>query len=136
MGDSIDRVRRTLTDPQRKLWRDDVEGICSSPDMCFEYGETVRCWPCAARQSAAAGIEIDSSTPNSPEAFRLRRELKAARDALTLCANRLDTIVVSMIASGCNARWEVGEWADHARRAALGDNQAQRFDKWPARDRN
>lgn len=34
MGDLTDRDRRTLSDPQRLLWRDDVEGICPTPGAC------------------------------------------------------------------------------------------------------
>ena len=36
-----DLVARALTDPQRMLWKDDVEGICLSVDLCFEYGDYV-----------------------------------------------------------------------------------------------
>ena len=73
-------VARALTDPQRMLWKDDVEGICPSIDLCFEYGDTARCWPCAAKQSASLGVSVDTSQPNLPEVSRLRRELKAQGD--------------------------------------------------------
>ena len=73
-------VARALTDPQRMLWKDDVEGICPSIDLCFEYGNTARCWPCAAKQSASLGVSVDTSQPNLPEVSRLRRELKAQGD--------------------------------------------------------
>lgn len=72
-----DRERRTLTDPQRLLWRDDVEGICPTPGACWEYGETARCGPCAIKQAAAIGVESNLSVPNLPEVYRLRRQLRA-----------------------------------------------------------
>lgn len=72
-------ANRTLTDPQRMLWRDDVEGICQSPDMCFEYGDHVRCGPCAIKQATSLGVESDLSLPYLPEVYRMRRELAAAK---------------------------------------------------------
>jgi len=72
-----DRERRTLSDPQRLLWRDDVEGICPTPGACWEYGETARCGPCAIKQAANLGVESDMALPNLPEVYRLRRKLKA-----------------------------------------------------------
>lgn len=71
------RERRTMTDPQRMLWRDDVEGICQSPDLCFEYSETVRCGPCGIKQADKCGVASNHSVPNLPEVYRLRRQLKA-----------------------------------------------------------
>lgn len=66
---------RTLEDHGRMLWRDDVEGHCASPDMCFEYGDTVRCSPCAIKQSAAAGVQVRNPDGSySPEVCRLKRE--------------------------------------------------------------
>lgn len=77
---SEERNRRTMTDPQRMLWRDDVEGICSTPDLCFDdYCERVRCGPCAIQQATRAGVESDLSVPNLPEVYRLRRALEQAR---------------------------------------------------------
>lgn len=70
------RDRRTLSDPQRLLWRDDVEGICPTPGACWEYGDTARCGPCAIKQAAALGVESNMSLPNLPEVYRLRRLLK------------------------------------------------------------
>jgi hypothetical protein len=72
-----DRERRTMTDPQRLLFRDDVEGICPSPGACWEYGDTARCGPCAIKQAALHGIESNMALPNLPEVYRLRRKLKA-----------------------------------------------------------
>lgn len=74
-----ERDRRTLTDPQRLIWRDDVEGICPTPDMCFEYGEHARCGPCAIKQADARGVISDLSLPNLPEVSRLQRENAALR---------------------------------------------------------
>ena len=71
-----ERDRRTMTDPQRMLWRDDVEGICSNPDLCFENGCRVRCGPCAIKQAQANGVDSDLSVANLPEVYRLRRKLK------------------------------------------------------------
>lgn len=74
--DDAARVSRTMTDPQRMLWADDVKGICQSPDMCFEYGEHVRCGPCAIKQATNAGVESDLTVPNLPEVYRLQRKIK------------------------------------------------------------
>lgn len=71
-----ERERRTMTDPQRMIWRDDVEGICPTIADCFEYGDHVRCGPCAIKQAAAHGVETDQSVPNLPEVYRLRREIR------------------------------------------------------------
>jgi len=70
----VKRNARTLSDPQRLLWRDDVEGICPNPDMCFEYSQTARCGPCAIKQAEAAGVEPNLTLPNSPEVSRLTHE--------------------------------------------------------------
>ena len=43
-----DKVNFTLTDGQRLIRKQDVEGFCRSPDMCFEGSPTARCHPCAA----------------------------------------------------------------------------------------
>ena len=67
-------VERTLSDTQRLIWRDDVEGICPSLDLCFDYGGTVRCAPCAIKQSQARGVEPNMGLPNLPEVSRLRRK--------------------------------------------------------------
>ena len=74
------RDRRTMTDTQRLIWRDDVEGICPTPDMCFEYGEHVRCGPCAIKQATACGVASDLSLPNLPEVSRQHREIAALRE--------------------------------------------------------
>lgn len=66
---------RMLLDHGRMLWRDDVSGHCQSPDMCFEYTDTVRCGPCAISQSRAEGIEpLNQDHSYLPEVCRLKRE--------------------------------------------------------------
>mgnify|MGYP000905387886 CR=1 FL=1 len=81
---------RQLIDPQRMLWRDDVEGICPSIDMCFEYSTHVRCGPCAIKQSIARGVEPDLVTiPNLPEVSRLTRENKRLQDELNTRSPRV-----------------------------------------------
>lgn len=85
---------RQLIDPQRMLWRDDVEGICPTIDMCFEYGEHVRCGPCAIKQSIARGVEPDLVTiPNLPEVSRLTRENKRIQDELNTRSSVTDEMV-------------------------------------------
>ena len=75
-------VERTMTDHQRMLWRDDVEGICPTPDMCFEYGDHVRCGPCAIKQATARGVQTDYSVPNLPAVYRLERRTTELETAL------------------------------------------------------
>lgn len=78
----VESNRRTLTDHGRMLWRDDVEGICPTPDMCFEYGEHVRCGPCAIKQATQAGVESEKTASYLPEVCRLRRRLAELEKAL------------------------------------------------------
>ncbi len=82
MGDLTDRERRTLSDPQRLLWRDDVEGICPTPGVCWEYGDTTRCGPCAIKQAEKFGVESNHTLPNLPEVYRLRREARDQADEI------------------------------------------------------
>jgi hypothetical protein len=80
-----ERVKRTLTDCQRMLWRDDVENICKTPDSCFEYSDRVRCGPCAIQQAAACGVKTDFTVPNLPEVYRKNcriKELEARLEGL------------------------------------------------------
>lgn len=77
-----DRDRRTLSDPQRLLWRDDVEGICPTPDVCWEYGDIARCGPCAIKQAEKFGIESNHALPNLPDVYRLRRANTQAADEI------------------------------------------------------
>ncbi|MGB3844265.1 MAG: hypothetical protein WA940_00210 [Sphingopyxis sp.] len=86
-ADEITRLRatvaRTMTDPQRMIWADDVKGICRSPDMCFEYGEHARCGPCAIDQATVCGVVSDLAVPNLPEVSRLQRENNSLRAELS-----------------------------------------------------
>lgn len=71
---------RTLSDHGRMLWRDDVEGHCPSPELCFEYGPTVRCSPCAIKQAEDAGVAtLHPDRTYSPQECRLKRELAASK---------------------------------------------------------
>lgn len=81
MNELTERERRTMTDPQRLLWRDDVEDICQSPALCWEMGETARCGPCAIEQANLCGVVSNMALPNLPEVYRLRRKLKALGDS-------------------------------------------------------
>lgn len=90
MGDLTDRERRTLSDPQRLLWRDDVEGICPTPGVCWEYGDTTRCGPCAIKQAEKFGVESNHTLPNLPEVYRLRREARDQADEITRLREALD----------------------------------------------
>ena len=71
----------TLTDPARLIRAPDVEGICTDPDMCFEYGP-VRCEPCARKASEAKGAPCDYRRSRLPEVCRLKREVEALRSLL------------------------------------------------------
>lgn len=73
-----DAMRFTLTDCQRLLRESDVEHICPSRELCFEYSDRVRCGPCAIKQSEVYGVEPDHSLPFAPEQYRLKRQLRAA----------------------------------------------------------
>lgn len=69
-------IARAKTDHGRMLWRDDVEGICPSIDLCFEYGEHVRCGPCAIKAAARDGVQVIDAPTFLPEVARLKRELR------------------------------------------------------------
>ena len=94
-----DRDRRTLSDPQRLLWRDDVEGICPTPDLCWEYGDIARCGPCAIKQAEKFGIESNHALPNLPDVYRLRRANTQAADEIA----RLREEVASLQQRGAQA---------------------------------
>lgn len=81
-------VNFTLTDPQRLIRKEDVEGACQTPDMCFEHGGPARCWPCAARASAMRGVTVDDRLPKAPNEARLIRENERLRSALLRWRNR------------------------------------------------
>lgn len=101
----VERNRRTLTDTQRLIWRDDVEGICPSPDMCFEYGEHVRCGPCAIKQSLANGVEPDMSLPNLPEVSRQRREIERLTAQLAEARQAERAAVVAFLRGEIDPEW-------------------------------
>lgn len=71
------KVNRTLSDPGRMLWPEDVEGHSLSPDLCSEFAEdggpVGRCGPFAIAQARAAGIEPISYSRNL-QAVRLQRD--------------------------------------------------------------
>lgn len=72
--------QKRLCDHGRLLFRDDVERHCGNPDICFEYGGTVRCSPCAIKQADAEGVEtLDVERVYLPEVARLNRELAAMK---------------------------------------------------------
>jgi hypothetical protein len=87
--------RFTLTDGQRLLQRSDVEDICPSKELCFEYGNHVRCGPCAIKQSRNHGVEPDLSLPFSPAEYRLKRRLRAAETEIGTLNGALKTVVDS-----------------------------------------
>ncbi|MCS4089335.1 hypothetical protein [Rhizobium sp. BK176] len=70
-----DAVRFTLSDHQRLLRKSDVEGICHSTDLCFEYSAIVRCGPCAVKQAAEHGVTVIDDVGFSADVCRLRRRL-------------------------------------------------------------
>ena len=69
-------VARNMTDTQRLVWKDEAQSVCSGGVDCFEYGDHVRCGPCAAKLAMAAGIEPNTALPGLPEVSRLKREAK------------------------------------------------------------
>lgn len=72
------KIARMMSDHGRMLWQDDVEGHCPNPEICFEYGQTVRCSPCAIKQANAAGVTpIEPENVYLPEVSRLNREISA-----------------------------------------------------------
>jgi len=75
------QIRRTMSDHGRMLWKEDVEGICPSIELCFENEDsTVRCGPCAIKQATAAGVETQNTDHTYlPEVARLNRA-NAAKD--------------------------------------------------------
>ena len=78
-----ERERRRLADTGRTIWRDEMEGVCHSIDMCFEYGDRVRCGPCAIKASLSQGVDPDFSLPALPEVSRLKREIDQLRNGCT-----------------------------------------------------
>nr|WP_250807441.1 hypothetical protein [Neorhizobium tomejilense] len=116
----LDRLRAaihfTLTDGQRLLQRSDVEDICPSKELCFEYGNHVRCGPCAVKHSRKHGVEPDTSLPFSPAEYRLKRRVRAAETEIGVLNAALQSVVDSY--RGCGAepdalRDAIGAVVDH-----------------------
>lgn len=90
-----DAVLFTMTDGQRLLRKSDVEDICPSKELCFEYGNHVRCGPCAIKQSQKYGVETDLSLPFSPAEYRLKRRVRAAETEIGILNEALRSVVDS-----------------------------------------
>jgi hypothetical protein len=88
------RYMRMLSDPQRLLWRDDVEGICKTIDTCFENENSRgRCGPCAIKQAHARGVDVELSiVANLPEVCRLQREAKVREAELAALQDKIKRI--------------------------------------------
>ena len=95
----LERLREallfTMTDGQRLLRKSDVEDICPSKELCFEYGNHVRCGPCAIKQSRKYGVEPDPSLPFSPAEYRLKRRVRAAETEIGVLNEALRSVVDS-----------------------------------------
>lgn len=94
-------LRFTMTDGQRLLRRSDVEDICPSKELCFAYGNNVRCGPCGVKQSQMHGVVTDTSIPFSPGEYRLKRRVRAAETEIGILNEALDRVVKSY--RGCGA---------------------------------
>ena len=82
-----------LLDHGRLLWREDVETHCPNADLCFEYSATVRCSPCAIKQSDAEGVEaLSLNGVYQPEVARLNRELAKFKALAETLAGALEKI--------------------------------------------
>ncbi|MBY3151450.1 hypothetical protein HFO56_03480 [Rhizobium laguerreae] len=88
-----DAVCFTMSDSQRLLQRTDVEDICPSKELCFEYSNHVRCGPCAIKQSQKFGVEPDLSLPFSPAEYRLTRRVRAAETEIGILNEALKSVV-------------------------------------------
>jgi hypothetical protein len=92
-------VRFTLEDHQRLLRESDVEHICPSKEICFEYADRVRCGPCAIKQALALGVATDDTLPFAPEQYRLRRRMVAAQAEGNSFCNALEALISGQLAS-------------------------------------
>jgi hypothetical protein len=92
-------VRFTLEDHQRLLRECDVEHICPSKEICFEYSDRVRCGPCAFKQALAFGVATDDTLPFSPEQYRLRRRMVAAQAEGNSFCNALEALISGHLTS-------------------------------------
>ncbi len=92
----LERLRRcfkfALSDGNRLLQKSDVENICPSPDLCFEYGNNVRCGPCAVKQAQKHGVTPDVSQPFSADEYRLRRRVRAVETEMVILKDALRDI--------------------------------------------
>lgn len=86
----------TLSDGQRLMRKQDVAGICPSPDTCFVDDQScVRCGPCASAAAASAGVELNKYTISNPQAMRLQRELTAAEATVATLQAQVDAMRLS-----------------------------------------
>jgi hypothetical protein len=88
-----DAVRFTLSDHQRLLRKSDVEGICHSTSMCFEYSDIVRCGPCAVKQAAKYGVEVIDNVGFSADVCRLRRRMTVTENEVSSLREALGQVV-------------------------------------------
>ena len=78
-----DAQRFTISDGQRLLRKCDIQGVCDTPDLCFEDADTTaRCGPCASKLAAQAGVDVNFYTFSNPQAMRLSRRITALERAL------------------------------------------------------
>ena len=95
-NNELERLRHafhfTLTDGNRLLQRSDVEGICPNTELCFEFGNNVRCGPCALEQARRHGVMPDISQPFSADEYRLRRRVRAAETEMGVLKRALQDI--------------------------------------------
>jgi hypothetical protein len=88
-----DAVRFTLSDHQRLLRKSDVEGICHSTDLCFEFSAIVRCGPCAVKQAAKYGVEVIDDVGFSADVCRLRRRMTVTEKDVSRLREALGQVV-------------------------------------------
>ena len=81
-------LRRNMTDHGRLIWKDEAESVCPNTNDCFEYGDTVRCGPCAIKLAENAGVAPNMQLPNLPEVSCLRRENASLTEALRAAEER------------------------------------------------
>ncbi len=91
--DLLEAVAFTLRDHQRLLKKSDVQHVCESVEMCFEYSDVVRCGPCAIKQAAALGVETDYRLPFAPEHYRLRRQMMGILAAAASFCSEIEHLI-------------------------------------------
>ena len=114
----------TLSDGSRLLQRSDVEDICPSKELCFEYGNHVRCGPCALRQAEKYGVTPDISQPFSPSEYRLRRRVRAAEAEIDVLKNAFQAVVEA---------YDEGKSEPAALRKVVGDIVGQ-YGEWTRKE--